>query len=134
MKIFERRSQSLQKCIIIPALMCFMMLTRFVNVRVHVNTGTKGNLVTAERGERLPKLIEGSKNVYMFEMIFKQTDVFRDRNYSGRRRRVIKWAPFVFSRFFGSTSCMIHDYVPTIYKASELEQVATSDLERSYDL
>ena len=29
--------------------MCFMMLTRFVNVRVHVNTGAKGNLVTAER-------------------------------------------------------------------------------------
>ena len=54
--------------------------------------------------------------------------------YSGRRRRVIKWAPFVFSRFFGSTSCMVHDYVPTIYKASEPEQVATSDLERSYDL
>ena len=52
-----------------------------------------------------------------------------------RRRRVIKWAPFVFfSRSFGSTSCMVHDYVPTIYKASELEQVATSDLERSYDL
>ena len=61
-----------------------MMLTRFVNVRVHVNTGAKGNLVTAERdlkilqfesplstSERLPKLIEGSKYVYMFEMIFK---------------------------------------------------------------
>ena len=27
-------------------IMCFMMLTRFVNVRVHVNTGAKGNLVT----------------------------------------------------------------------------------------
>ena len=35
---------------------------------------------------------------------------------------------------FGSTSCMVHDYVPTTYKASEPEQVATSDLERSYDL
>ena len=44
---------------------------------------------------------------------------------------------FVFfscSRSFGSTSCMVHDYVPTIYKASEPEQVATSDLECSYDL
>ena len=43
-------------------------------------------------------------------------------NYSGRRR----------------TSCMVHAYVPTIYKASEPEQVATSDLEsgleRSYVL
>ena len=29
---------------------------------------------------------------------------------------------------------MVHAYVPTIYKASEPEQVATSDLERSYDL
>ena len=47
--VFERRSQSLQKCIIIPAFMCFMMLTRSVNVRVHVNTGAKGNLLTAER-------------------------------------------------------------------------------------
>ena len=34
---------------------------------------------------------------------------------------------------FRSTSCMVHAYVPTIYKASEPEQVATSDLERSYD-
>ena len=29
--------------------MCFMMLTRFVNVRIYVNTGAKGKLVTAER-------------------------------------------------------------------------------------
>ena len=29
--------------------MCFMTLTRFVNVRVHTNTRAKGNLVTAER-------------------------------------------------------------------------------------
>ena len=45
------------------------MLIRYVNVRVHVNTGAKGKLVTAERdlnilqfestSERLPKLIEG---------------------------------------------------------------------------
>ena len=30
-------------------LMCFMTLTSFMNVRVHVNTGAKGNLVKAER-------------------------------------------------------------------------------------
>ena len=54
-----------------------MMLIRFANVRVHVNTGAKGNLVTVERNinilqfenplstsERLPKLIGGSKHVY----------------------------------------------------------------------
>ena len=70
--------------------MCFMMLTRFVHECVHANTGAKGNLVTAERdlnilqfesplstSERLPKLIEGSKHVYMFEMIFKQTRCFQ---------------------------------------------------------
>ena len=42
--------------------------------------------------------------------------------YSGRRRRVIKWAPFVlvfFRRFsFRSTSCMVHAYVPTITKST----------------
>ena len=50
----------------------------------------KEKLVTAERdlnilqfesplstSERLPKLIEGSKHVYMFEMIFKQTRCFQ---------------------------------------------------------
>ena len=70
--------------------MCFMMLTRFVKARVHVNTGAKGNLITAEReinilqfesplstSESLPKLIEGSKYVFMFEMIFKQTRCFQ---------------------------------------------------------
>ena len=57
-------------------------------------------------------------------------------NYSGRRRRVLNYRPFVFS--FRRTSCMVHAYVPAIYKASEQEQVATSDLEpgleRPYDL
>ena len=75
------------KVLIIPALMCFMILTRSVNVHVntvntgviyHVNTGAKGNLVTGERdlkilqfesplstSKGLPKLIEGSKYVYM---------------------------------------------------------------------
>ena len=76
--------------------MCFMMLTCFVNVHVHVNTGTKGNLVTAERdqnilqfesplstSERPPKLIEGSKYVYCtcLKCSLNRPDVFRDRNH-----------------------------------------------------
>ena len=71
--------------------MCFMMLTRFVNVRVHTNTGAKGNLVTAERdlkilqfesplstSERLPKLIEVSKYVYMFERHLQTDQMFSE--------------------------------------------------------
>ena len=55
-----------------------MILTHFENVRVHVNTGAKRNLVMAERdlnilqfesslsiSERLPKLIEGSICFYI---------------------------------------------------------------------
>ena len=41
--------------------MCFMMLTRFVNVRVHVNTGAKGNLVTAERDLNILQVRESFK-------------------------------------------------------------------------
>ena len=56
--------------------MCFMMLTRFVNVRVHVNTGAKGNLVTAERDLNIlqfEKAAETNRRVevrllYMFEI------------------------------------------------------------------
>ena len=40
-------------------IMCFMMLTCFVNVRVHVNAGAKENLVTAE----------GDLNILQFESL-----------------------------------------------------------------
>ena len=63
----------------------------FRDVRVHVNTGAKGNLVTAERNlnilqfesplstsESLPKLIEGLKHVYMFE----NNDIQADQMFS----------------------------------------------------
>ena len=60
-----------------------MMLTRFVNVRVHVNTGAKGNLVTAERDLNIlqfEKAAETNRRVevrllYMFEMILMFSEI-----------------------------------------------------------
>ena len=62
--------------------MCFMMLTHFVNVRVHVNTGAKGNLVTAERERDLnhilqmfPSLFDIMENLYACDIA---CDIARD--------------------------------------------------------
>ena len=81
-------------------IMCSMMLTSFVNVHVHVNTGAKGNLVMVERykyppirestSERLPKLIEGSKYVYCtcLKLSLNRPDVFKDCNHRIKKKNI----------------------------------------------
>ena len=98
--------------------------------RSDLNHKFKNNSISAFPRCRTNKASEGPKETHIVFIIF----VF----YSGRRRRVLNYRPFFFFSFFRRTSCMVHAYVPTIYKASEPEQVATSDLEpgleRSYVL
>ena len=55
--------------------------------------------------------------------------------YSGRRRRVLNYRPFVVFLCVFFIFVVLHVwYMLMSQLASEPEQVATSDLERSYDL